>query len=248
MTFQGIGRPFLTGSLVSKKGKPACVLAIDTATRRLSVALVDSSGCIAEVNDESERIHSERLLPAIEATFNQAGLNLEDLTGVALAIGPGSFTGLRIGLATVKGLAFGSSLPIIGVSTLAGLASVVEPNKGFRGALLDAQRGEVYAGWSRGSIGTELSSESVYSTPELAILIPKRAVLAVGEGAESFSESLAKEISVELVANVVSSARRIGSIGLAGLLSGNGVNARDLAPRYLRRAEAEVRLTGRRFE
>ena len=119
----------MTGSQVSETGKPEVVLALETATRRLSIALIDSSGCIAEVSDDSERIHSERLFPAVDSMFKRVGLGLQDLTGVALAIGPGSFTGLRIGLATVKGLTFGSSLPVVGVSTLAGLAAAIESEK-----------------------------------------------------------------------------------------------------------------------
>lgn len=239
----------MTGSQVSETGKPEVVLALETATRRLSIALIDSSGCIAEVSDDSERIHSERLLPAVDSMFKRVGLGLQDLTGVALAIGPGSFTGLRIGLATVKGLTFGSSMPVVGVSTLAGLAASIESERVPRGAILDAQRGEVYAGWSfPGPDRAQLEIEGVYSTTELADCIPAKTRIAVGEGAEAFSERLAKNSSIDLITDVVSSARNIGKIGMDCLKAGVGVSANGLAPRYLRRAEAEVRRTGNRFE
>ena len=239
----------MTGSQVSKTGKPEVVLALETATRRLSIALMGPSGCIAEVNDDSERIHSERLLPAVDSMFKEVGIGLQDLAGVALAIGPGSFTGLRIGLATVKGLTFGSSLPIVGVSTLSGLAAAIESERLPRGAILDAQRGEVYAGWSfPGPDRALLEIEGVYSRTELSDRIPAKTQIAVGEGAEAFSERLAKEASIDLITNVVSSARRIGKIGMDCLKAGRGVSANGLVPRYLRRAEAEVRRTGNRFE
>ena len=102
------------------------VLAIDTATRQLSVALVSAEGCVAELHDDDDRIHSERLLPAVDHVLAEAKLELSELAGIALSIGPGSFTGLRIGLATVKGLCFGAAIPVATVSTLAALALAVD--------------------------------------------------------------------------------------------------------------------------
>jgi len=238
----------LAGSPDLDPSGEGCILAIDTATRRLSVAVVSPAGCLASIQDDDDRIHSERLLPAVDSLLRELGLSVRDLAGVALSVGPGSFTGLRIGLATVKGLTFGGGPPVVAVSTLAGLCLATDPSAKVRGALLDARRGEAYAGWCSGQVPRQLANERVYTPEELAAEVPAGCVLAVGEDAESFAEALAQRVSVERIPAVRADAERIGELGLVLLARGEGAPADALVPRYVRRAEAEVKRTGKRFE
>lgn len=228
-------------------GGAPLVLALETATRRLSVALFEGTTCLDALDDDEDGLHAERLLPAIDSLLRSAGTSVPELAGIALSIGPGSFTGLRIGLATVKGLVFGGTQPVVGVPTLLGLADVADAAVPVRGALLDARRGEAYAGWAAAG-SKRLEGEGVYTPEEFAAAVPEHAVLAVGEGAEGFAEALASQRAVELVSPVPACARRIGRIGVEMLSAGAGADSARLSPRYLRRAEAEVVRTGERFE
>jgi tRNA threonylcarbamoyladenosine biosynthesis protein TsaB len=132
------------------------VVGIDTATRAASVALIEDGRLIAErihpvdeFTGDASRLHNrgnhaETILPLIESLFVGSKLSLGDVNGVALSIGPGSFTGLRIGLSTVKGLAYGWRLPVVGVSTLLAYAARVTGYQGLICSLLDARKSEVY--------------------------------------------------------------------------------------------------------
>jgi tRNA threonylcarbamoyladenosine biosynthesis protein TsaB len=95
------------------------LLAVETATRVMSVALLDGERVVAEISSDDERVHSERLLPAVDRLLDLAGVSLADVGAFAVSIGPGSFTGLRIGLATRSALRAGRARPVAPVSTLA---------------------------------------------------------------------------------------------------------------------------------
>ncbi|NLX43424.1 MAG: tRNA (adenosine(37)-N6)-threonylcarbamoyltransferase complex dimerization subunit type 1 TsaB, partial [Chloroflexi bacterium] len=94
------------------------ILAIDTATRTASIALYDASGILAEETWHSQNRHSVELMPAIQRLAERQGVKLGDLSAVAVALGPGSFTGLRIGLSAAKGLCLALDIPLIGIPTL----------------------------------------------------------------------------------------------------------------------------------
>jgi len=133
------------------------VVGIDTATSPASAALIADGRLISEkihladdfAGDASKLQnrgnHAATLLPLIESLFEDDEISFADITGVALSIGPGSFTGLRIGLSTVKGLAYGWRLPVVAVSTLLALAARVTDYEGLICSLLDARKKEVYA-------------------------------------------------------------------------------------------------------
>ena len=133
------------------------IIGIDTATTTASVALIDDGLLISEkvypsrettgngrgLNSKSN--HAEIIIPLIDSLFEATHISLADVTGFALSIGPGSFTGLRIGLSTVKGLAYGWQIPVVGVSTLMAYAALVSDHDGLVCSLIDAGKGEVYA-------------------------------------------------------------------------------------------------------
>jgi tRNA threonylcarbamoyladenosine biosynthesis protein TsaB len=133
------------------------IIGVDTATTTASVALIDNGLLISErVYPSHESIggarglssksnHAEIIIPLIESLFEATNISLQNVTGFAVSIGPGSFTGLRIGLSTVKGLAYGWQIPIVGVSTLMAYAARVIDYDGLICSLIDARKGEVYA-------------------------------------------------------------------------------------------------------
>ena len=121
------------------------LLAIDTSSLVLSCALAEKDRLVAEWTVQKRLTHSEQLIPHLDAMMKEAGVSKEDITAIAVSIGPGSFTGLRIGLATAKMAAYIWKVPIVGVDTLESLARNMEGAEAFILPLEDAQRGNVYA-------------------------------------------------------------------------------------------------------
>jgi tRNA threonylcarbamoyladenosine biosynthesis protein TsaB len=220
----------------------------------MSVAVLEGEALLAEISTFDERVHSERLLPAIDQLLRIAELSLEQIEAFAVSIGPGSFTGLRIGLATVKGLAHGSDRPAVAVPSLAALTLAAAGAAGPVAALLDARRDEVYAVCLEGpgEIGSPLVPEAVFDAAELAAALPESCTVVVGEDAEGVASAAAErgDGGMVLLPAVLGRARAFhtGLLGARLLARGEGRPAADLVPRYVRRAEAEVRRTGERFE
>ncbi len=203
--------------------------------------------------------HSESLLPLLDEVLRELALDLARVDAFAISIGPGAFTSLRIGLATLKGLAFGSDQPVVPVSTLEALAETAlrsercEQPPQVIAAALDARRDELYAAAYRTG-HHELRPvlvEGVYTSAQLLQHLPAGSML-VGDGTALFAE-LAKPLAeagvwMEGQPCTVPDAAAVGTLGQRGLAAGRGLRAADLVPRYLRRAEAEVARTAQRFE
>ena len=132
------------------------VLGIETSSRRGSVALVEDGRLVAHTSYDEPNLHAERVLPQIERLIEQASWKRSELERIAVGVGPGSFTGLRIGIALAQGLALGLRAELVGVGSLVAMAAAVpESQPGARICLLDARRGEVFlAAYDRG--GNEL--------------------------------------------------------------------------------------------
>ncbi|MCB1320003.1 MAG: tRNA (adenosine(37)-N6)-threonylcarbamoyltransferase complex dimerization subunit type 1 TsaB, partial [Leptospiraceae bacterium] len=126
------------------------ILALDSSSGTCSAALGDESGLRAMLTEPRSAMQAERLLPLIEALLQQESIKYRDLDAVAVSIGPGSFTGIRIGLAAARGLALAADIPLIGVTTLEAAVHAALNRHGGKGirriaALLDARRGQCYA-------------------------------------------------------------------------------------------------------
>jgi tRNA threonylcarbamoyladenosine biosynthesis protein TsaB len=242
------------------------LLAVETSCRTSSVALLRGEELLAEEQAAAGRSGAESLLPCVDAVLRRAGLALEAVEAFAISIGPGSFTGLRIGVATLKGFAFGTELPIAPVPTLAVLARAAPDTRDPVLALVDARRGEFYAAayrfeGSEGSEGLEGEgleplpcepAEGVYTPEQLAPHLPP-ACLLVGEGVALCGERLreladSEDSEVRLGPAADPHARDVGILGARRIARGEAVSAAALVPRYVRRAEAEVKRTGQRFE
>jgi tRNA threonylcarbamoyladenosine biosynthesis protein TsaB len=207
---------------------------------------------------------SESLLPAILALLAAHGLAPGALEAIAVSIGPGSFTGLRVGVATAKGLAFGGAMRVVAVPTLAALAAqgaaAAASDPGAPDApviaMLDARRGELYAASHRSEdpLAPPLWGPLVLPVAALAARIADEPgpVRVVGEGADAVAAAAGAAAAGRLVCLPppagAPDAAWVGRLGARLLAAGAGLAAADLAPVYVRRAEAEVRRLGTRFE
>jgi tRNA threonylcarbamoyladenosine biosynthesis protein TsaB len=220
------------------------------------VALLRGEQLVGEEQAGEGRSGAEGLLPALEGLLARAQLAAADLDAFAVSIGPGSFTGLRVGVATLKGLAFGADRPVAAVPTLAALACSAPAGEGPVVAMLDARRGEVYAAsWRVPGPAREPEPaglpEGVYGVEELARSLPRRCRL-VGDGVAVCGEALRAALGAGVLLHPPPHgrprARDVGWLGARRLARGQAVVAADLVPRYLRRAAAEAKRTGQRLE
>ena len=126
------------------------ILGVDTSTPIGSVALIDGEDLVAEHTLNIVRAHSSRLMPAIDNVLKWGDITVADLDACAVGIGPGSFTGIRIGVATVKSICYALDTPVVGVSTLEAIAYNLRWTEGVICPLLDARRSEIYGTFFRG--------------------------------------------------------------------------------------------------
>ena len=223
------------------------ILAIDTASSVSSVAVASEGKLQAEVTVEAGRTHSETLLSHIEGALSFAGVERSALRGVAVSIGPGSFTGLRIGLATAKAIAYGLGIPLVGVSTLAALALAVPVPDVHTLVLMDAQKGNAYAGlyeWRAGNlyevrpVRVAPLAEAIVEAAELGkpvlltgeLVLKKRARLG----------NLPDNVTLAPAHLLTARASHVAWLGIARLAAGERDDLMTLEPFYIRRSEAEV--------
>ncbi|HTO71219.1 MAG TPA: tRNA (adenosine(37)-N6)-threonylcarbamoyltransferase complex dimerization subunit type 1 TsaB [Myxococcota bacterium] len=220
------------------------LLALETSAERGGVALFEGAELVGEADVAETERHAASLLVRLDELFARVGRRLDDVGEIALAIGPGSFTGLRIGLATALGLAFGTERKLVPVPTLAALALQADAH-GLVVPLLDARRNEVYAGLYDGA-GSELAPDLCAPLAEVLERLPAREPLALlGSGAELHRAALAAALGPRarlLPAEAgVLRARSVGHLGLALSARGGSRAPEAVELRYLRRAEAEAK-------
>jgi len=234
------------------------ILGVDTATSTASVALVEDSQLLAEAGQFSQREngaifrakgnHSETVLPLIQAVLDQAQVGLADLSAIAISIGPGSFTGLRIGLALVKGLAYQSDLPVIGVSSLEAQAARVNDLDGIICPLIDARKQEVYAALFDRRAGTLLRRmpDQVFDVAALATVAELIAAVSpinfVGNGSARYGKELTQMFGAR--ARVIGDAcdysvgHALARLGQERFSAMSGADLGRLVPFYLGSSQA----------
>lgn len=223
------------------------LLAIETSSLVSSVALLHNDTLRAELTIQAKLTHSEQLMPHIADMLDKASVKKNQIDGVAVAIGPGSFTGLRIGLATAKGLSFAWNVPIVGVSTPIGLVYNFIGVSDRICTLIDAQKGNVYAGlyrWDREKLTTE---KEVYIAPRTEVLdtLEKEGnpIVFCGDGALKGRKEIEERGDLFRMAPPTMVIPRAGSVALAAnvrFAKGDYDDCMTLTPSYLRRSEAEV--------
>jgi tRNA threonylcarbamoyladenosine biosynthesis protein TsaB len=221
------------------------LLAIESATLSGGAALLDGDRLLGEITLNIAITHSERLLSAVDRLLAACGLTAGDLEGLAVSVGPGSFTGLRVGLATVKGLAMALDLPVAPVPTLDALAARLPFADAPVCPILDARKGEVYLSLYRWR-GDRMSREMDYLAlpPELAAAELEAPVILLGDGIEAcrpWLSRLGAGVRVAPVAQRLPSAAAVAQLGHAVLSAGGGVDAEAVVPLYLRPSEAELK-------
>ena len=223
------------------------LLAIETSSLVSSVALLHGQTLRAELTIQARLTHSEQLMPHIADMLEKASVAKQDIDGIAVSIGPGSFTGLRIGLATAKGLAFSWDVPIIGVETPVSLAWNFAGNQDLICPLIDAQKGNVYAAaysWQGWELRTEKDIEVLPLDAVLeAAKDSGRSVLFCGDGALMAKDAIAAARGALRMAPPTMAIPRAGSLALAAqkrLDAGHVDDCLTLTPAYKRRSEAEV--------
>ncbi|MBW1746189.1 MAG: tRNA (adenosine(37)-N6)-threonylcarbamoyltransferase complex dimerization subunit type 1 TsaB [Deltaproteobacteria bacterium] len=163
------------------------ILAVDTATKSCSVAIVEKESIIAETTLFIEQTHSKHLMEMIDTVLNLSGLTVSELDGFAVTRGPGSFTGLRIGISSIKGFAMASGKPVVGVSSLDSLAMQCGFSSYLVSPLLDARKEEVYFSryrFENGYLKKELRGQAI--SPVQAVCDINEPCLFVGDGAKIY--------------------------------------------------------------
>lgn len=224
-------------------GEYVAILALDTTTVVATAAVVRQSQVLAEIALGVQRNHAERILPAIDLVLREAGVKPAQLDSIAVCIGPGSFTGQRIGLSLAKGLAEGLGIPIIPVSTLRLLAEQLSIFEGIVVPLLDAQRSEYYGAVfrSRHGVVERLVADHAINRDELNTLLSNYAgesLILTGEAAE--------EAGLRYDVRVATPAWRLPRASVLGLFGEKtpGVDPKTVIPNYIRSSSAKPRRSG----
>ena len=224
------------------------VLGIETSTSQASVAIGSEQGLIASALVSRGASHNEFLLPAVRFCLDEAGLGFRNLTGVAASLGPGLYTGMRVGMATSKALAQALSVPIVGMSSLDLLAYEVRYSPKTICAVLDARRGEVFHAFYRASPGgIQRMSDYALEKPErLAVGLASRPeeVLVVGNGALLYNdvfEEIGSIVEVGTMSHAFPDARSLVELALPRMLREDFDSVYTLKPLYLRRSARRIR-------
>ncbi len=223
------------------------VLGIDTSTSCGSVGLIDDEQIVSEYLLNIQVTHSERLLGAIEFVLKEARYSMDDIDGWAISIGPGSFTGLRIGASTIKGLGFATQKPVAGVSTLDVLAFQISPTPSLICPILDARKQEVYTAFYRYERGDLLRRLSAYQAikPENLVKSIKEQTIFTGEGVKTYGAVLRNALPSFAIFAPFSLHLPHGSVvaklGLELLKKGEYLELSTFTPLYIRLSEAEMK-------
>jgi tRNA threonylcarbamoyladenosine biosynthesis protein TsaB len=223
------------------------VLAVHTATEIGAIALVEGDTLLAQAQLRVQKTHSQNLWRTVRFILSETGWGLEQIDLWAVSVGPGSFTGVRIGLATVKGLAWITQKPVIGVSTLEVLACSVSPTPYLICPVLDARHQEVYAAFYRytpeGSV--QMIREPVHLRPGALVQEIEEPTLFVGNGVrryqELFRDHLGPRAMVPEGGSHLLSGFTLAAIAQERFRQEGGRSAQEVSPLYLRPADAELR-------
>ena len=222
------------------------ILSLDSSTESASVALLDKDKVLGELTFNYKKQHSVILMPMIDALLKNLDLTINDVDGFAVSKGPGSFTGLRIGTAVIKGLCQGTKKPFIGISTLDSLAYNMAFTDGLICPIIDALRDNVYTAlytFENGNLKV-YKEKSIMHIDELINTIKEenKNVCFVGDGVFKFREKLKQNLySCSFAPSNLNHARAssLGELGYMLLSKGLCDNLYSFAPIYLRKSQAE---------
>lgn len=222
------------------------ILALETSAKAVSAAVSEDGKILCSGYQDTGLTHSRTLMPIVEHILKNTGLAVADMDAIAVAAGPGSFTGIRIGVAAAKGLAFAADKPAVGVSTLAAMARNVAFCDGLVICAMDARRQQVYNALFRAERGclTRLTPDRAIALEELAAEIKndENEKIIVGDGAQLCYTYLSEQgIPCRMAPPSLVMQHAVGVAQTAGEMAARGetVSAHELVPVYLRLSQAE---------
>ena len=222
------------------------ILAFETSAKAASVALHDGNGLLGESYQNTGLTHSQTLMVMAEDLLKQCGKTASDVTAVAVAEGPGSFTGVRIGVAAAKGFAWGAQLPCLGVSTLEAMAESLGAWEGTVCPVMDARRSQVYNALFAASCGcyTRIREDRAISLRELGEELQNlpKPVFLVGDGSKLCYNSLVEQVPGLVLPKEHRMHQRAVGVAICAarrLAQGEAPDGGSLTPNYLRLSQAE---------
>ena len=222
------------------------ILAFETSAKAASVALTEGGKLLGEVYQNTGLTHSQTLMVMAEDVLRQCGKTAADVRSVAVAAGPGSFTGVRIGVAAAKGFAWGAEIPCYGISTLEAMAESLGVFEGFVCPCMDARRSQVYNALflAEGGKLTRIAEDRAIALADLKeeLINLQKPIFLVGDGANLCYNTLSKDVpNLILPPEHRIHQRAVGVAILAQRLIGAGVapSGGELTPNYLRLSQAE---------
>ncbi len=222
------------------------VLGVDTSTMTAGIGIVEEDEILVEVKFSVKITYSEILLSCIDQALKNVSLKIDDLDGLAISIGPGSFTGLRIGLSTLKGLSFATEKPLASVPSLDALAYLSLYCQYPVVTMLDAKKSQVYAAIYETRDG-ELKRQSDYLVIDVEDLVKKvsQRSLFVGPGAKLYQKKLIELLKDKAyfsqAEQSLPSGAMVALLGSKKLMLGQFEDMVNLEPLYLRKSEAELK-------
>jgi tRNA threonylcarbamoyladenosine biosynthesis protein TsaB len=222
------------------------LLALETATLTGSVAIMDGESLVAESRITMRVTHSERIMSEIEHVLRRSSLKLEEIDAFGISIGPGSFTGLRVGLSTVKGLAYATGKTLVSIPTLEALAWNIPFALHDVCPMLDARKKEVYAGIFRWE-GAGFQRVMVERSVSIGTLLRQisECTIFLGDGALLYREIIAERLAEKAVfgypQQMIPSAATVAFLCIRKAIRGEFENPEIIRPCYLKRSEAELK-------
>jgi len=228
------------------------ILGVDTSTQTGSVAVLEGDTVLAEVSVTSAQTHAKRLMCVVDSTLEMAGMTIAECDGFAVTTGPGSFTGLRIGISTVKGLGFATKKPVAGVPTLDALAYQFPSFPHLICPVLDARKGQIYTALYEcaGYMKWTRVIEDCAAEPTQWLKQIQRLCLFVGDGATVYGELIRETLGslAHFAPPYLNRVRAsvVAYMGIDQILNGQIADVARLTPHYIRKSEAEIKLEKRR--
>lgn len=224
------------------------ILAVDTATKSCSVAITEEKIVLEELTTDNGQTHSRHLLEMIHAVMQSTGLAMSSLDGFAVTRGPGSFTGLRIGISSIKGLALAVNKPVMGISSLEALAQQSEPEAERICAIIDARKGEVYAAFYQVTPeGLNPENDEVALPPHELLMDISEPCVFVGSGAmiyrDVITEKLGDHACFAQPAQHIIRASTVALLALKRFENGEVGEIAEWVPHYIRKSDAELNFT-----
>ncbi len=215
------------------------ILALDSTAKTSSVAILENDSLLGVYSVNIQNTHSETLLPMVKSILESLKLTNDDIDAYAVSEGPGSFTGVRIGVATIKGLALGRNKPCVGVSTIEALAGNLEGFSGIACPIMNARRGQVYTGAFLN--GTRFIDDTCMMLDDLIPMLEEKGedIYFVGDGYELILDKKIDKLRHTPQHLTYQDAYSVGKIAFKKIINSEYVTDTDLRVEYLRKAQAE---------